>query len=186
MSCPVLSISMTLRALALRMAVRRIALIGQKSSSKRAQFPLTMSWLPGHLALRCAGNSDARGSRGVLPLPRARAGGETDSPHTMACSARVPSRASPRQRNWRKTTQRARRGSRGKYLETGGLEFFPAGQRPGQGDLVGELEVGAHRDAARDAGHLDRGLALEEPRNVERGGFSLRRGIGRNDHLGHA
>src|SRR5262245_7403111 len=42
MSWPVLSMSMTLRALALRISVWRIALIDQNSSSKSAQFALTM------------------------------------------------------------------------------------------------------------------------------------------------
>ena len=52
-------------------------------------------------------------------------------------------------------------------------------------DLVGVFEVAAHGNAHRDAGHPD-AKRLEQPRQVDGGGFALDIRVRREDHLGHA
>ena len=56
-------------------------------------------------------------------------------------------------------------------------------QRAAERDLVGELEVAAHRQSARDARDLD-AERLDQPREVQRRGLALDVGVGGDDDLG--
>src|SRR5262249_11434310 len=108
MSWPVLSISITLRALALRINVWRIALIDQKASSQRAQFPLTIGPRPpGPLGLAAQYGRPWRYARQGCPtLPPRQAGVETEpSPHPVDNPR--DGGAALRSRNWPKTNHAA-------------------------------------------------------------------------------
>src|SRR5258705_7432134 len=89
MSCPVLSTSIALRAPPLRISVVRITVIEENSSSKSAQFPLTIvlaPWTPGPaMRHRPAGRKQGKGALPFPPEPR----GEADRPHTILDATEV-------------------------------------------------------------------------------------------------
>src|SRR5262249_10556669 len=61
-------------------------------------------------------------------------------------------------------------------------ELAAAGERSGEGGLVGELEVSAHREALREPGDPD-AHRLEEAHEVERGRLALHVRVRGDDDL---
>ena len=66
-----------------------------------------------------------------------------------------------------------------------GIDLAASLQSPTEGQLVGVLEVAAHRETAGDPRHLHR-QRLEQRRQVHGRGVTLDVGVGAQDHLGDA
>ena len=59
-----------------------------------------------------------------------------------------------------------------------------AGQRSAERQLVGELQIAAHRQARRDTRHGQSGDVTQHPHQIRRGRLALGVRIRRDDHLG--
>src|ERR1700730_14638289 len=93
---------------------------------------------------------------------------------------------------WRDIRSKSTRNSRSEYPLSAAvwltknfpLELSPSFHGLQHGDLVGVLNVAAHRDSHRDARHLQP-LPAELSREIGRRGFALHRGIGGQNHFIH-
>src|SRR5215210_3341152 len=101
-------------------------------------------------------------------------------------SAAATSRASPMPNTQRADSSAARRAGDARQRLRGGSERSATGKRPPERDLVGVLEVAAHREPGGQPRDGDAGRARAQPlRDVQRGRLAGRRGVGGEDDLAH-
>src|SRR5947207_9271957 len=139
----------------------KIVLSDQKSSSKSAQFPFTMVQLPWtHLGLAACVTPTGCLQKEGCPYPGLSVSADAGTaPHTTphaSCNAHSKDALSGIGRNANTSGWAVKHN----VLELGGLYLFAPAQGAGQRHLIGELEVGAHGDAARDARHAHPGRRL--------------------------